>query len=548
MEFADIHCVARADGSGLGSGWTEAYGGFAIATEAAVTPADKALATLVDDAPADVSVSGAIAVADTIGAFAGLTARVRDGIESPLGDTMYWGGLRRKADGYVALIRRSIDGFWETLSQQPVAGGSGLVRFDVIGDSLALFLDDTPVGAVQDSAITAAGRVGIRSTSQTAVDDIAAAAVSFAGARNVRLEGAWSRPYRFIRDDFDRPDNASLGAEWTERYGQFRLTDAAAVAATNKAFVTFAEAASADVSLTGKLSVENAVGAFAGFAARASNGISSPQQDTMYWGGLRRKNGGYVALIRRSTNGFWETLSQQPVAAGSGLVRFDVVGDSLKLFVDGELVGFARDRMIPAAGAVGVRSTSGTAIDDFTATDVLLPMATFPFQDRFSAADGGQLDRFWDARSGNFTVQANRLVGANPVNTTTLRAALASDASISMTVQVPTAGSHAGALARGVPQRNTAYWGGLVNRSGGLSAEIWRVADGEITVLANSPLTETADVDHDLQFSLTGSDLSLAVNGSPVVAVDDGGLPAAGLFGIRATNNASVDTFAIETA
>ncbi|MEY3033245.1 MAG: hypothetical protein RLZZ622_1720, partial [Planctomycetota bacterium] len=539
---------ARTDGSDLGSGWVEAYGGFEIATEAAVTPADKALATLVDDAPADVSVSGAIAVADTIGAFAGLTARVRDGIESPLGDTMYWGGLRRKADGYVALIRRSIDGFWETLSQQPVAGGSGLVRFDVIGDSLALFLDDTPVGAVQDSAITAAGRVGIRSTSQTAVDDIAAAAVSFAGARNVRLEGAWSRPYRFIRDDFDRPDNASLGSEWTERYGQFRLTDAAAVAATNKAFVTFAEAASADVSLTGKLSVENAVGAFAGFAARASNGISAPQQDTMYWGGLRRKNGGYVALIRRSTNGFWETLSQQPVAAGSGLVRFDVVGDSLKLFVDGELVGFARDRMIPAAGAVGVRSTSGTAIDDFTATEVLLPMATFPFQDRFSAADGGQLDRFWDARSGNFTVQGNRLVGANPVNTTTLRAALAGDASISMTVQVPTAGSHAGALARGVPQRNTAYWGGLVNRSGGLSAEIWRVADGEITVLANSPLTETADVDHDLQFSLTGSDLSLAVNGSPVVAVDDGGLPAAGLFGIRATNNASVDTFAIETA
>lgn len=536
---------ARADGSGLGSGWAEAYGGFEIASETAVTPADKALATLVDEAPADVSVTGAIAVADTIGAFAGLTARVRDGIDSPLGDTMYWGGLRRKADGYVALIRRSIDGFWETLSQQPVATGSGLVRFDVIGDALELFLDDVPVGAAQDSAITAAGRVGIRSTSQTAIDDIAAAAVSFAGARNVRLEGAWSRPYRFIRDDFNRPDNASLGAEWTERYGQFRLTDAAAVAATNKAFVTFAEAASADVSLTGELSVENAVGAFAGFAARAGNGIATPQQDTMYWGGLRRKNGGYVALIRRSTDGFWETLSEQPMAAGSGLVRFDVVGDSLKLFVDGELVGFVRDRMIPAAGAVGVRSTSGTAIDDFTATNVVLPMASFPFQDRFSAADGGQLDRFWDARSGNFTVQGNRLVGANPVNTTTLRAALAGDASISMTVQVPTAGTHAGALARGVPQRNTAYWGGLVNRSGSLQAEIWRIVDGQLTVLASSQVAAAATEDHLVQLNVAGNAVDLSINGSPIATAVDATLSAAGLFGMRATAGASIDDFAI---
>ena len=538
---------ARPDDSGLGSGWVDAYGGFAVASEAAVTAADKSLATLVEDAPVDVSVSGSIAVADVIGAFAGFAARVRDGIDSPLGDTMYWGGLRRKADGYVALIRRSIDGFWETLSQQPVASGSGLVTFEVIDDSLTLFLDELPVGAAQDSSITAAGRVGIRSTTGTAVEDIAAAAVSFAGSRTERIEGAWSRPYRFLRDDFIRPNGSGLGSEWTNRYGGFAIANEAAATAADKALAAFVDDVPADVSVSGRLQLDGSVGTFAGFTARAATGINSSLQDTMYWGGLRRKNGGNVALIRRSVNGIWETLSEQPVTNGSGFVRFDVVGDSLKLFLDGTLVGFVRDRVLTAAGEVGFRSTAGTAVDDFTVAAVMPPTATFPFRDDFALADGSQLDRFWDARSGNFTVEAGRLAGANPVNTTTLRAALASDATIGMTAETPIAGSHAGMLARGVPQRNTAYWGGLVNRSGGLAAEIWRIVDGRVTVLATSSLAAAADVEHDLQFSLAGSDLSLTVNGSPVVAAVDTALSAPGLFGMRATSGATIDAFVIET-
>jgi len=538
---------ARPDSSDLGSGWAEAYGGLAVAAEAAVTAADKALATLVDDAPADVSVSGTIQVADVVGAFAGFAARVRDGIDAPLGDTMYWGGLRRRAEGYVAQIRRSIDGFWETLAQQPVAGGSGLIRLEVIGDSLTLFLDDAPVGAVQDSSLTAAGRFGIRATAATAVADIAAAAVSFAGPQTARVEGAWARQYRFLRDDFARPDGNGLGAEWAERYGGFTLAAEAAVTAADRALATFVADAPADVSVSGRLQLDGGVGSFAGFSARAVAGINSPRQDTMYWGGLRRRAGGYVALIRRSVDGAWETLAQQSVAGGSGLVRFDVVGDSLKLFVDGDLVGFVRDRTLTAAGEVGFRSTAGTAVEDFAVAEVVLPTASFPFRDEFTLADGSQLDRFWDARSGNFTVQGGRLVGANSVNTTTLRAALASDATIGMTAQTPTAGTHAGILARGVPQRNTAYWGGLVNRSGGLSAEIWRIVDGRVTVLTTSPLAAAADVDHDLQFSLAGSDLSLAVDGSPVAAVVDTVLSAPGLFGMRATSGAAIDAFAIET-
>ena len=302
------------------------------------------------------------------------------------------------------------------------------------------------------------------------------------------------------------------------------------------------------MSVSGRLRLDGSVGTFAGFTARAASGIDSPRQDTMYWGGLRRKNGGYVALIRRSVDGIWETLSEEPLASGAGLVRFDVVGDSLKLFLDGGLVGFVRDRVLTTGGEAGFRSTAGTAVEDFAVAEVVLPTAAFPFRDNFPLADGSQLNRFWDARSGNFTVQEGRLVGANPVNTTTLRAALAADASIAMTVRVPTAGTHAGVLARGVPQRNTAHWGGLVNRSGSLAAEIWRIVDGRVTVLSASPLAAAADVDHELEFSLIGADLSLAVNGSPGVATIDSTLAAAGLFGMRATSGATIDAWAIETA
>lgn len=114
-----------------------------------------------------------------------------------------------------------------------------------------------------------------------------------------------------------------------------------------------------------------------------------------------------------------------------------------------------------------------------------------------------------------------------------------------MTVQVPTAGIHAGALARGVPQRNTAYWGGLVNRSGSLQAEIWRIVDGQLTVLASSPVAAAVTADHQLQFELVGNALDLSVNGSPIATAVDATLSAAGLFGMRATAGASIDDFAI---
>jgi hypothetical protein len=539
---------ARPDGSSLGGSWVEAYGGFAVSAEAAVPSADKALATLIADAPADVSVSGRLRVADSVGAFAGFTTRVPDGIDSPVADTMYWGGLRRKADGYVALIRRSIDGFWETLSQQPVGSGSGLIRLDCIGDSLTLFFDDAPVGAAQDGSLTAAGRVGIRATGSTAIEDITAAAIDFAGPGTERVEGAWSRPYRFVRDDFARPDGSGLGSDWVQRYGGFSLDNAAAVTAADKALATLVEADRADVSVSGRLRIENTVGAFAGFTARVAGNITAAGQDTRYWGGLRRKDGGHVALIRRSINGFWETLSQQPVVGGSGLVRFDVVGDSLKLFLDGELVGFVRDRAITAAGAVGIRSTAQTAIEDWTAAEVLLPTATLPFRDDFSLSNGSQLDRFWDARSGNFTVQGYRLVAANPVNTVTLRAALATDASIRMTLEVPTPGTHAGVLARGVPQRNTFYWGGLVHREGGIKAEIWRILDGQITVLAGTSLTTSPTHHHRVLFAVSGSSLNLSVDDTPIANATDALLSAPGLFGMRATAGATIDAFELTPA
>ena len=72
-------------------------------------------------------------------------------------------------------------------------------------------------------------------------------------------------------------------------------------------------------------------------------------------GGISRVGEGFASRIWRHDGYRWRVLASMPVGVGSGRIRFECIGMSLTLYLDGTRVAVARDAAIAAAGGVGVR-------------------------------------------------------------------------------------------------------------------------------------------------------------------------------------------------
>jgi hypothetical protein len=162
-------------------------------------------------------------------------------------------------------------------------------------------------------------------------------------------------------DNFSRPNNSTLGPNWVRNSGnlaiahqQLQVTTGTAVATVNQLLLANADV-QAQVNVTGPGSRS------AGVVARYIN------EQNYYWATLVAVNGHYTAEIWRNVNGRWLRLSSRAVSTGAGTLDFQVVGNSLKLFLNGTLVGSAQDSSLTRAGAVGVRGTSLMALGAFIA-------------------------------------------------------------------------------------------------------------------------------------------------------------------------------------
>src|SRR5207237_1030799 len=139
--------------------------------------------------------------------------------------------------------------------------------------------------------------------------------------------------------------------------------------------------------------------------------------------GLVGATGTFTAEIWRNFHGHAMRLSQTPVSSGSGVVRFEVVGNSLKLFLDGQLVGYAFDKALSRAGALGVRGSTSTTFASFVADRIVRKPQSLPFSDSFNGPDGSQLDNAtWQGQLGNFTVVNNQAQGDAAFNLATVNA------------------------------------------------------------------------------------------------------------------------------
>jgi hypothetical protein len=83
---------------------------------------------------------------------------------------------------------------------------------------------------------------------------------------------------------------------------------------------------------------------------------------------VARLPGGFYGQIFRNVNGHWKLLGMRPLARGTGLLQFDVVGNRLTLSFNGRGLLDVRDDAIARPGSVGARiSGFANRIDDFQA-------------------------------------------------------------------------------------------------------------------------------------------------------------------------------------
>ncbi len=292
-----------------------------------------------------------------------------------------------------------------------------------------------------------------------------------------------------------------------------------------------------------RATVALAVGQHAGLVAR----YAGAGDRNMYWGRLTAvANGKVQAAIYRNVGGAWARLALKTLdGPGAGLLRFDVVGASLKLFLDGSLVAFAFDTKIAAPGSVGLRVGGGAAAGDFFAAAVAGPASQpLPFDDAFDAAGAGnQLSGDWRDRVGNFGVQSGRAVGqAAGTNVATVNGLALADGAVQAAVALGPVGQAVGLVARyGGPDDRNMYVGSVTALAGGnVQFAIRRNLGGTWKTLATTTLPGGVSL---LRFALAGPALTLSADGAAVLTATDAAIAGPGAVGIRVSRGAGADNF-----
>lgn len=154
LPFSDA--FNRPNGPIASPAWTTRSGSFVISGGVAVANSlGASLMTLRGTTATNVSVRAAVNA--TTGLSTGLAARV-----SADGRSMYMTQVVRSGSRFVAQVWRELNGQWQVLRSVALSGGSGRLRFDVVGSQLSVFFNGQLMMSLRDTAIAAAGGIGMR--------------------------------------------------------------------------------------------------------------------------------------------------------------------------------------------------------------------------------------------------------------------------------------------------------------------------------------------------------------------------------------------------
>jgi hypothetical protein len=163
-----------------------------------------------------------------------------------------------------------------------------------------------------------------------------------------------------FRDSFNLSTGSSLSPFWGEQTGAYSIANKKLVGSNTTNLAALNGIMLADVAVQAMVDVT--AGSSAGLVAR-HQGI---QDTNMYLGQLVNRDGSFFAMISRNVNGKWTRLAEVAVGSGAGLLRFEAVDSSLRLYLDGVEVASATDSTFLAPGQVGLRSVGDDeTFDDF---------------------------------------------------------------------------------------------------------------------------------------------------------------------------------------
>ena len=351
----------RSNSPNLGPDWTAQVGSVGIQTNIAISTGASNVQTFNGFSQADVIVTTDVDVSRA-GVAAGVIARYAGS-----GDrNMYWAGLQNINNVSVASICGNVDGVWTQLSQGAVVLGTstrlpfaGSVRFEVFGTTLKLFVNRALVVVANDSALTAGGLVGIRSNGGAIFNNFVAT------ERTPSLNTASTFSDDFATSNLDSAANlpsatgSELGLNWTEQMGGYGVAAGAVHSTSSLDLATLNAVSLTDVVASTDIAL--ATNAAAGLVAR----YTGTGDQNMYWGAVFNINGQDFGYIFRNVAGTWSVLAGSSTVIGSntaigsvGTLRFEVLGGSLKLFLNNNLVAAAYDTVLTAAGSVGIRSNT----------------------------------------------------------------------------------------------------------------------------------------------------------------------------------------------
>jgi hypothetical protein len=162
--------------------------------------------------------------------------------------------------------------------------------------------------------------------------------------------------------------------------------------------------------------------------------------------------------------------------------------------------------------------------------------------DTFNRSNAKALSAPWQTQAGRIAIASSRIVATTTGTSQAVMGGVsATDVTVSSTVTLGK-NSSAGLVLRATGGVNgSMYWGELTRTRRGVSAQIWRIQGGVATRLASVKAPGSSGL---LEFSAVGTRLTLSLNGRPLVAVDDGGISAAGTVGYRFKGaRSTADTF-----
>src|SRR5690606_28062725 len=105
-------------------------------------------------------------------------------------------------------------------------------------------------------------------------------------------------------------------------------------------------------------------------------------------------------------------LVSNPLDRGVGILRFDIVGEALRLYLDDAFVAAAHDDQLES-GMIGISGTTGGKFDEFSAQELTTSTLTPPlnFDDLFNQDSGTELSNFWGEHAGSLVIDNNALYG-----------------------------------------------------------------------------------------------------------------------------------------